>query len=326
MCKDACRKASPRGIKILVLGLEVFLIILLMGCGGGRKNQLPPRVAEVKRLASEGSYWFRQGCFTKAERNFYRALETSRLVDNVAEMIRAHNNLGAVALAQDHYVEAGENLQKALELNKLLQSGLEESLALGNLGVLAYKAERYEEAEALWERALVIAEENGQKSALAIQLNHLGMLKRKQERLKEAELLLKRALAIGEGAGAPSTLANSHMQLGVVARIQGDLTKAEKELTKALELDKGAENPSGIAQVLEEIGLLRQEQQLWETAYLSFDRAINLYAIMGKTAKVNQLFEHLKKNQAKGGVPQSLERYEPLLVGPGEYWESPLCR
>jgi tetratricopeptide (TPR) repeat protein len=152
------------------------------------------------------------------------------------------------------------------------------------------------------------------------------MLKRKQERLKEAELLLQRALAIGERTVSESSLANSHMQLGLVARVQGDFSKAEKQLTKALGIDKGAENTSGIAQVLEEIGLLRQEQQLWEMAYLSFDRAINLYAIMGKTAKVNQLFEHLKTNQAQGGVPESLEQYEPLLVGPGEYWESPLCR
>jgi len=174
MLLDTSRKVSPSGIKILLLGLGGALIMLLIGCGGGRKNQLPPRLTEVKRQSSEGSYWFRQGCFTKAKRNFYKALEASRLVDNLAEMIRAHNNLGAVALAQDHFVEAGEHLQKALELNKLLQSGQEESLVLGNLGVLAYKAERYEEAEELWERALDIAEEEGQKSALAMVLNHLG--------------------------------------------------------------------------------------------------------------------------------------------------------
>jgi hypothetical protein len=61
-------------------------------------------------------------------------------------------------------------------------------------------------------------------------------------------------------------------------------------------------------------------------AYLSLDRAINLYAIMGKTVKVNQLYEHLKTNQTRGGFPQSLDQYEPLLVEPGETWESPLCR
>ncbi|MCG6916552.1 MAG: tetratricopeptide repeat protein, partial [Deltaproteobacteria bacterium] len=142
---DTSQKACPTVIKIFLLGLGGFLILLLISCGGSRKNQLPPRLAEVRGLASEGSFWFRQGCFTKAERSFYQALEASRLVDNVAEMVRAHNNLGAVALAQDHYLEAGEHLQKALELNKLLQSGKEESLAMGNLGVLAYKAERFEE-------------------------------------------------------------------------------------------------------------------------------------------------------------------------------------
>ncbi|MEJ2429891.1 MAG: tetratricopeptide repeat protein [Deltaproteobacteria bacterium] len=144
--------------------------------------------------------------------------------------------------------------------------------------------------------------------------------------MKEAELLLQRALAIGERTGSESSIANSYMQLGLVARIQGNLPRAEEQLTKALEIDKAAENAGGIAQDLEEIGLLRQEQQRWEMAYLSFDRAINLYAIMGKTTKVKQILEHLKTNQAKGGVPKSLKQYEPLLVRPGEYWESPLCR
>jgi tetratricopeptide (TPR) repeat protein len=116
------------------------------------------------------------------------------------------------------------------------------------------------------------------------------------------------------------------MQLGLLARVQADFAKAAEELTRALEIDKAAENTIGIAQVLEEIGLLHQEQQQWEMAYLSFDRAINLYAIMGKTVKVNELLEHLKANQAEGGIPESLEQYEPLLVRPGDYWESPLCR
>ena len=323
MFEDASRRAFLRKFKILLMG---FVIMLLVSCGGSRKNQLPPRLAEIKRLASEGNYWFRQGCFSKAERNFYQALEASRLVDNLAEMVRAHNNLGAVALAQDHYVEAAEHLEMAMEMNKLLRSGSEESLALGNFGVLAYKAERYEEAEELWERSLVIAEESGEKIALSTNLNHLGMLKRKQERLKEAELLLQRALAIGESTGSKSSLANSHMQLGLLARAQGDFPGAEEQLTKALEIDKKAENTVGIARDLEEIGLLRQQQQLWEMAYLSFDRAINIYAIVGVMAKVDQLFVHLQINRDKGGIPGSLKQYEALLVRPGEYWESPLCR
>jgi tetratricopeptide (TPR) repeat protein len=107
----------------------------------------------VKRLAAEGSYWFERGCFRRAERYFRQALEASRLVDNLEEMVRAYNNLGAVALAQDHYVEAGEHLQKALEFNSLLNSAREEAFALGNLGSLAFKAGRHQEAEELWEKA-----------------------------------------------------------------------------------------------------------------------------------------------------------------------------
>jgi tetratricopeptide (TPR) repeat protein len=116
------------------------------------------------------------------------------------------------------------------------------------------------------------------------------------------------------------------MQLGLVARARGDLAKADKRLSEALEIDKAAENTNGIAQDLEEIGLLQQEKQLWEKAYFSLDRAINLYATMGNTEKVSHLLDHLRTNREKGGVPESVEQYEPLLVPPGDYWQSPLCR
>jgi hypothetical protein len=75
MSKHARQRVSPTRMQIVLLSVGGFLLILLVGCSGSRKNQLPPRLAEVKRLASQGSYWFRQGCFSKAERNFYQALE-----------------------------------------------------------------------------------------------------------------------------------------------------------------------------------------------------------------------------------------------------------
>lgn len=321
-----CRACSMQKISGLV-ALGVYVLLLMVGCGGTPKNQDqdPPRLAEAKVLASQGSYWFQRGCFEKAERYFYEALEASQLVDNLEEMVRVHNNLGAVALAQDHYVESAEHLQQALELNRLLKSTREESLTLGNLGSLAYKAGRYDEAEELWEKALTVAKKDSRKTGLAMHLNSLGMLKREQGRLDEAESVLHKGLNAAKKIKGP-TLANSHMQLGLVAQARGDFAGAEKQLSKALEIDKDAENPIGIAQDLEKIGLLHQTQQSWEQAALEFDRAIRLYANLGDMDKVQYLYELLKINQTEGGVPESLEPYKPLLVFPHEFWEPPVCR
>lgn len=326
MYKHTCRRADLSGTVRALFYLGALVLVFGVGCGGGPKRQPPPRHSEVKRLASEGSYWFRKGCFNKAERYFYQALEASRLVDDLEEMVRALNNLGAVALAQNHTMEAGEHLHQALELNSLLKSRREESFALGNLGSLAFKAGRGQEAEELWEKAVAVAEKDANKSGLANHLNNLAMFKRKQGRLEEAESLIQQAIAITEEKGNTESLANSHMQLGLVARARGDLSLAEKHLSEAVEIDRAVENPLGLAQDLKEIGLLYQEEQLWEKAFLDLDRAIRLYVTMGKLEQAKQLLELLKINQIKGGVPESLEQYEGLLVPPDEYWESPLCR
>ena len=133
--------------------------------------------------------------------SFTRPWEASRLVDDLKEMVRARNNLGAVALAQGHWVEAGEHLQKAMELNSLLGSSQEESFALGNLGSLAFKVGRQQEAEELWEKAIAVAEKDANQSGLAKHLNNLGMLYRKQGRPGRAESVLKRAVVIAEKQG-----------------------------------------------------------------------------------------------------------------------------
>ncbi len=326
MIAPAQRGARPKEKNISFFCLWTLMVMLLVACGGRPKHPEPPRHAAANRFAGQGSYWFQKGCFVRAERYFYEALEASRLVDDLEGMVRAHNNLGAVALAQERYLEAGEHLQKALELNRVLKSTREQSFALGNLGTLAYKAGRYREAEELWEKALAAAGKDADQTGLAMQLNNLGMLKLQQEQLIEAESLLQRAMAKAKQGGAGPTLANSHMQLGLVAQVRGDFVGAEKHLNLALEIDKAAENPMGIAQNLERLGRLYQQQQLWNEAAFEFDRAIYLYATLGKTEKVEQVYDFLKRNQADGGVPASLEPYEGLLIPPDEFWQSPLCR
>ena len=326
MIVGARRRAGTREKVIYFFGICALMLIIVAACGGRPKHQEPPLRAEANRLASEGSYWYQRTCFVKAERYFHRALEASRLVDDIGGMVRARNNLGAVALAQGHHLEAGEHLQKALRLNDVLQSTKEQSLTLGNLGTLAYQAGRYQEAKELWEKALALAQEDASQTGMAMHLNNLGMLERQLDQLTEAESLLQRAMTKAKQDGKGPTLANSHMQLGLVAQARGDFVAAEKHLNLALEIDKAAENPNGIAQDLEILGILHQKQQLWSQAVLEFDRAIYLYYTLGKMDKVGRVYDFLKTTQAGGGVPESLEVYDGLLIPPEEFWESPLCR
>jgi tetratricopeptide (TPR) repeat protein len=261
----------------------------------------------------------------RAEQYFYQALEASRLVDDLEGMVRAHNNLAVVAMAQGYYDEASVHLNRAWALNEQVKSTEEGPLILGNLGSLAYKVGRHREAEGFWRQALAASEGGARHPGFALQLNNLGMLMRQEGRFSEAESMLRRALSSSGDAGEGST-GGTHFQLGLLAQARGDLAAAERHLTTALALDKEAENPRGIAQDLEHLGILHQRQQTWDRAAGELDRAIRLYAALGSTEKAEAVFRLLEANREASGIPESLDTYRGLLVPPGEEWESPLCQ
>lgn len=306
------------------LGICVVLSVVC-GCMGRGERPDSPRLAEAKRLATQGSKWYRQGCVKRAEQYFFQALEASRLVDDVEGMVRAHNNLAAVAMAQGYYDEASGYLREALELNERVKSTEEGPIILGNLGSLAYKLGRLQEAERFWREALAASEGGPRHSGLVLHLNNLGMLMRQEGKLTEAEDVLRRALNVAGQQGQGST-ANTHFQLALLAQTRSDLATAERHLSTALALDREAENARGIAQDLEHLGILHQMQHSWDRAAGEMDRAIRLYSALGSMDKVALLFSLLEANREASGIPESLEKYRRLLVAPGEEWESPLCQ
>jgi tetratricopeptide (TPR) repeat protein len=307
------------------IGCLGFVIAAGFGCAARSERPAPPRLTEARRLAAQGSSWYRQGCVTRAEQYFYQALEASRLVDDVEGMVRAHNNLAVAAMAQGYYDEASVHLNRAWVLNDRAKSTEEGPLILGNLGSLAYKMGRYREAEDFWRQALAAAEAGGGRSALVLHLNNLGMLMRQDGRLAEAETMLRRALSL-TGESEEGSTGNTHFQLALLAQTRGDPITAERHLSMALALDRGAENPRGIAQDLEQLGILHQRQQSWDRAAGELDRAIRLYAALGSTGNVEAVFRLLEANREASGIPESLDVYRGLLVPPGEEWESPLCQ
>ncbi len=313
------------GPKITGWLLRLCVVLVLTGCAAPSDRRDSPRLAEARRLAVQGSTWYRQGCVRRAEQYFYQALEASRLVDDVEGMVRAHNNLAVVAIAQGYYDEASGHLSRALELNKPAKVAEEGPLILGNLGSLAYKLGRLEEAERFWREALTASEEDARHPGLVVSLNNLGMLLRQQGRMQEAEVMLRRALSVGSENGRVSA-ANTHFQLALLAQTRSDLVAAERHLSAALGLDKETEHAQGIAQDLEHLGILHQTQQAWDRAATELDRAIRLYAALGNSKKVEEVFKLLETNREASGIRESVEVYRRLLLPPGEEWESPLCQ
>ncbi|MEW5724904.1 MAG: tetratricopeptide repeat protein [Thermodesulfobacteriota bacterium] len=316
-------KSHPLVRPVLVLGFSLWL---LFSCGGPAGRTDPALLAEARQLAANGSHWFNLGCYEKAGRFFHQALENSRLLDDVPGIIRARNNLGAVALALGRLDEAAGHLREALDLCRSVQGSPEESLIYGNLASLAYKAGRVKDAEEFWLKAVSTAETRSDRPGLALHLTNLGALLRRQGRIKEAALLLEQALGEAAGNGDPRGQAGARLELGLLAQADGDLAQAEEHLTLALGLDKEAENPRGIAQDLEQLGRHYQNRKMWDQAAVFLDRAVYLYSSLGRGDKVEELVGLLEANSTAGGRPESLEPYKKLLEKKAVEREDALCR
>ena len=289
--------------------------LLFSACGGQKVKPDPALITEAKRLASQGSDLYDRGCFAEAERFFFRAMETSRLMDDRLAIVKARNNLGAAALAQGNLEQAGKHLAKALALNESVNDPALESLILGNLAALAFKSGNREDAEHLWLRALETAKTDEAQTGVALHQANLGMLCRLMLRFTEAEAYLRGAQAVALAGGQTGILAGVHSELGLLFQATGDLDLAEQHLKTALDLDKEVENPRGIAEDLEKLGRLYQAAGKWDKAAIELDQAIYLRAALAQVERVKDLYKLLRNNKAAGGKPENLEPYKLLVEG-----------
>jgi tetratricopeptide (TPR) repeat protein len=293
------------------------LILSLSGCAG-KPDPYGQQVQRAAGLAAQGEQSLSQGDFAKAGRDFSRALEVSRSVDNPPGVARQLNNLGAVALEQGDLKKARELFTQAFEINQGQQQWSDASVNQANLATAAQKGGNWQDAARHLQQAEAAAAQA--RTALArgrVQLRwadfHLDQKNpaAAASSLNEAQKLVKKAPPL-EGAWA--------YQKGRLALAQGDTGQALTFFEQALNADRKALDRGAMGADLFSLGETHQLRGEMAQAWDSYSRAFDVYAPLGKKALLTRCLARLQEVNTRGRLGHSLERFQkhPRLTAAGD--------
>jgi tetratricopeptide (TPR) repeat protein len=304
-------------MSLSALGLMGLLVLCLAGCAG-KYDPYGQQVQRAAGLSTQGEQSLSQGDFTKASKDFSRALEVSRSVDYPPGVARQLNNLGAVALEQGDLKKAKELFTQAFEINQSQQQWSDASVNQANLATVAQKAGKWQDAVQHLKQAEFAAEQAKSPAARGRVLLRWASLHLDQNNpaaaaasLDEAQKLVKKPPSL-QGAWA--------FQKGRLALAQGDTAQALAFFQQALGSDRKVLDRAAMAADLFSLGEAHQLRGEMPQAWESFARAFDVYASLGKKAPLSRCLARLQDVNAQGRLGNSLDRFQkhPRLNPPGD--------
>jgi len=280
--------------------------VFLLGCGVSR-DPYGQQVKKVDKYADRGDEWFVKGNLTRASKEFNRALEMSRSVDYQPGVARQLNNLGAVALEEGDLSRARELFTRAWEINQSRENWADAATNQANLATVAEKAGNRSGASQHLTLAEKAARQSGSKEALGRILCRWAAFSLDQQDFGGAENYLNLAKPL---ARTPSLKAAVAHQRGRLALARGDTWVALNHFTEALKLDREVLDRAAIAADLYALGETCRLKQDWSQAFDYFARAFDVYAGLGRKARLKECLARLKEANQAGVLKRSLERFE----------------
>jgi tetratricopeptide (TPR) repeat protein len=293
---------SSRGCLTLVLAL-----LLLPGCGGKAKEPYGAQVKKVESYADQGDENFTQGDLKRASREFNRALDLSRSMDYQAGVARQLNNLGAVALEEGNLPRSRELFTRAYEVNLNQGRRVEASTNQANLATVASLSGDRAAAARHLTLAEDAARQSGGKAALGrIYCRWAGFFLDGQD-FGRAEEYLNLAQPLAKSLEIKAAVAH---QRGRLALARGDVALALTHFTQALEGDRLVLDRAAMAADLYALGETCRRRRDWPRAFDYFARAFDVYAALGRKARLQDCLQSLQEANREGALNQSLERFE----------------
>jgi tetratricopeptide (TPR) repeat protein len=287
-------------------GALTLAMLLLVGCGAPR-DPYAKQVGKVQNFSKKGDEWYGKGDLQRANREFNRALALSRSMDYQPGVALQLNNLGAVALEQGHLSRAREFFTRAWEVNRNQGNWVEASTNQANLATVAQQAGNLGAAARHLTQAEEAARVSKNKAALARLYCRWAGFYLDQMDLGRAEEYLSLAQRL---AGTPALKAVVAHQQGRLALARGDSPKAIIHFTRALEGDRQLLDRAAIAADLYYLGEASRLGQDWPRAFDYYARAFDVYASLGRQARLRECLNRLKEANREGFLNRSLERFE----------------
>ena len=285
------------------------LMVLLAGGCAARQDPFGQQVQRIDEVSIAGEELFSRGDLKRASRNFSRALTMSRSVDYPQGTAQQLNNLGAVALEEGDYPKARDHFTQAYNLNQDRQQWAAASINQANLATVATKQGNPAEASQHLLAAQDAARQSRSPQAPGRVYLQWASFYLDQNDPASAQDFLTRAQPLATSPDLKGTLFHHR---GRLSRARGDTDQALEMFTQALTIDRSILDRAAMAADLFCLGEVYQSRGDLDQAWDNFVRAFDVYAGMGKKAKLPKCLKRLREVNLQGGMGHSLERFEKL--------------
>jgi tetratricopeptide (TPR) repeat protein len=285
-----------------------LVALLLCGCGA-KPDPFGQQVQRIDEVSIAGEELFSRGDLKRASRNFSRALTMSRSVDYPQGEAQQLNNLGAVALEEGDYQQARDHFTQAYQLNQAQQQFAAASINQANLATVAVKQGNPGEASQHLLAAQEAARQSRSPQALGRVYLQWASFYLDQHDPASAQDFLTRAQPL---ATTPELKGSLWHHQGRLALARGDTGQALDRFAYALRIDRSILDRAAMAADLFYLGEVYQTRGDLPRAWDNYVRAFDVYAGLGKKARLSKCLKRLQEVNGQGGMGHSLDRFEKL--------------
>jgi tetratricopeptide (TPR) repeat protein len=291
--------------------LAAALTVLAAGCGfGPRPAPLAPDTSRER--AVQGSSYFDQGRFDRAEREFKNAYYQDLAADQRSALARDYGNLAALAVRQGDHASAIDYLAREADIYRGMNDSGRLARSLAARAAVEDAAGKAEEAAGHIAEALKLVPEAGEARLYALNIKGSHMIRGGDA--VGAQAPLREAVGMGKSLGAdPRLRAASCHYLGRSLLAKGDREGAERLLGEALELDRAGDNPAGIASDLARLaGTLAASGRPTEGLRL-YEQAFNLYIYLKDVRRAGEVLAQIEGHGRQASLPHGVAKLRETL-------------
>ena len=193
----------------------------------------------------------------------------------VDEQISVYSKIGENLLSTN-FVESEKNFNKAYNLAKSINNKIEEGNALHNLGKLYLKKNNIDGARKYFGKAISIREEIKDNENLAKSLNQLGIILQDRGQLDSALELYERSYKAAESAKYLRGMAIAMKQEGNIYNFKGQYQQAITYYMKALEIVEKSKSEDVMLSTYNNIGIVYNNLFKRKEALVYYRKSLSL--------------------------------------------------
>ena len=216
------------------------------------------------------------GEYDAALRQYQKALEILKGLDDGAGVARTLNQIGIIHQLRNEYDVARQHYQQSLEIEIELDDRAGMTISLHQIGTIHQARAEYEQALQYYQQSLEAAKELNDRESLASALKRIGMVYQARGEFEAALHHYQQSLDIEIKLDDRSGIASSLHQIAMIHYLRGEYEVALQQFQDALKIKEELGDRAGISASLHQIAMIYQASGNHEEALDYYQRALKI--------------------------------------------------